>query len=371
MNLNDYEIETPHGWCKFLGVKKISNRELFSIILENNKTLKVTSNHILFSNGKEILVSQLKNGDILDIKNGNCKIISITKDSGLYDVFDVVGIQNEDSTYYTNDIISHNCNFSGSSYTLIDGDILSKLTGTTPLSIVNDGYFIWKSPTMNRIYVFGCDVAKGANSDYSVVNIYDVTDFKTTGVYEQVAIFRRNDVSIFEFKDKILELAKEWNNAFVIIENNNLGSVIVKDIFEAEYEYLYFDADKQEYGINANVKTKPLALSFFKEDVEQNKLKINYGDMLKELNYFEEVKPGVFGARPGRNFHDDTVASSYWVSYALRSRSFEDYMYDASKRVTSLSTGDSAADEDILNSFNNVMRKMSDRDQFRNDLMYN
>jgi hypothetical protein len=264
----------------------------------------------------------------------------------------------------------HECSFAGSTNTLIEGNILSKIQTIEPVFIQEEGYVMWKRPAHGRVYAMGVDVAKGANSDFSVMNIYDVTD---KNHYEQVALYMRNDISIFDFKAKILQVAKYWNQAFVIIETNGLGSVIAKDMyFEDEYEHMYYDFDKGEYGVNANRETKPLALSYFKEDLETGKMLIYSNEMLKQLNYFEEQKPGVFAARPGKSFHDDLVASGYWVSFAIRSRSFEDYAYYRSQTTSRVAAsnngGGNENDEDILNDFNKALRKPTDRDMLWREL---
>ena len=142
---------------------------------------------------------------------------------------------------------------------------------------------------------------------------------------------------------------------------------------ENEYEYMYYDFEKGTHGVNSNIKTKPLALSYFKTDLESNKMIIHSEHMIKELNYFEEVRPGVFSAKNGRDFHDDLVAGGYWVSFGLRSRSFEDYVYTASKRImdnssTTSNNEDESNDEDILNTFNKMVRPPTDVEMMRNQL---
>lgn len=222
----------------------------------------------------------------------------------------------------------HACSFTGSSYTLIDGDVLEKIQAKEPTHYTEEGYYAWKKPVPGHLYMAGVDVAKGANSDYHVINIYDVTNFFKNGRYEQVAIYRRNDISVFDFKDKVVEIAKIWNDAVVIVENNDLGHVVVQNIyFEDGYENTWYDYDKGEYGVRSSPKTKPLAISYFKEDIESGNQIVNSQDMITELGYYEEIRTGIFGARNGREFHDDTVSSGYWVSFGLRSRWFEDY-YD-------------------------------------------
>ena len=246
------------------------------------------------------------------------------------------------------------CSFTGSSYTLIDGETLESLKAVEPPFYPEEGFYMWKKPAPNRLYLVSCDVAKGANTDYHVANVWDATDWHTKGCYEQVAMFRRNDISVFDFKDKIIEIAKKYNNAVAIVENNHLGHTVVHNMyFEDGYDNTWYDYDKGEYGVNASVKTKPLALSYFKEDVERKRMIINSTDMINELSYFEEVKTGVFQARQGRSFHDDIVASGYWAAYALRSKYWDDHLhFMLGKGNDSLSMSeDQVDDEEVMKGF--------------------
>jgi hypothetical protein len=265
----------------------------------------------------------------------------------------------------------HECSFAGSSNTLIDGNKLASMETRDPDWVPEEGLYVWKQPRRDRLYVFGIDVSKGAgnNTDYQVINVFDVTDFAKLGTYEQVAMYRRNDVVLFDFIDKIHQLAKKFNNPMIVVENNSTGDVICKVLYDdKEYENIYFDYDRAEHGINANIKTKPMALNFFKDDVESGRMRFYSKDMATELTYFEEVNPGIFKARPGRNLHDDTVSSAYWVAYSLRTRYFQDdFMYYAGKLI--VNQGDQPAssqqDEDILNSFNKYIKPINEKDRFR------
>jgi len=265
------------------------------------------------------------------------------------------------------------CSFTGSTYTLIEADVLSNIIPKEPIFYPRDGLHIWKRPEQRRLYLIGVDVAKGANSDYSVANLYDCTTWHKDGRYEQVAILRRNDLSVFDFMKELKLLAKDYGNPAIIVENNHLGSVLANQMyFEEEYENIYYDYEKGEYGVNANIRTKPLALTYFKDDIESGKMIIHSEAMIKELNYFEEVRTGIFKAREGRGFHDDTVASGYWVSYCLRSSFWEDQIHFRLKdenNNTLIQENSDNSDEETLEAFNNFMNNTDYFDikkEFRN-----
>jgi len=265
----------------------------------------------------------------------------------------------------------YSCSFSGSTNTLVEGNILSTLKWEEPSYTPDHGYEIWKQPINGHIYGLGVDVAKGSNSDYSIVNVFDITMFLQTGKYEQVALYRRNDVLLFDFIEKVYNIGKYYNNGVIVVENNQLGDVVCKSLHnDKEYENLFFDYERSEHGINANVKTKPLALSYLKQDIETGNMKINSDEMVKELGYFEESRPGIFAAKNAAGCHDDVISSAYWVSYLLRSRYMDDVMFYAGivNRQSDKSRPESEQDEEILRNFNKYIRPTTDQDRFRKSL---
>lgn len=269
----------------------------------------------------------------------------------------------------------YECSFAGSTNTLVDGNFLTKMKWEDPSEIPEEGFNIWKRPVPGHIYGAGVDVSKGSNSDFAVINVFDLTVWTTKNKLEQVAEFRRNDILLPDFIEKVYKIGKYYNNAALIIEENGLGSVVINALHnDKEYENLYFDYEKLQKGVNANVRTKPLAISYLKEDIEKDNIVMRSENLIKELSYFEELKPGVFGAKRASNCHDDCVSSTYWVCYMLRSRYMDDILYYAGrssvqKDNSSELYGNEQKDNEILDSFNRILRpNQYARKQLRNDL---
>jgi len=181
------------------------------------------------------------------------------------------------------------------------------------------------------------DVSSGAGSDNSVVEIYDVTDYYTNGYYELVAMFKRNDINVFDFASVAETIVKRYNNAAIICENNGtgLGGILLNEIYmEKGYENVYYDYENQTLGVNANSQTKPMATSNFKEDIEANICRAYSNSLLIELRIYEEGnKPGKFAAKRGTGNMDDQVSAAYWVSFLLRSKWWDDNKDDFYKKI--------------------------------------
>ena len=126
----------------------------------------------------------------------------------------------------------YGCSFSGSTNTLIDGDTLTKMTPVEPPFNPTPFYAIWKKYVQGNVYGFGIDTAQGAGSDYSVINIFDITTYLQDGKYEQVGLYRRNNLAILDFTKEVLELTKNWGNPVLIAENNEtgLGNVLCQQL---------------------------------------------------------------------------------------------------------------------------------------------
>lgn len=219
----------------------------------------------------------------------------------------------------------YNCSFFGSSVTLIDGAfIVSSLKSQDPIRETEYKKY-WKDPVFNRKYAIAIDVSQGVGSDFSVANVFDITDGPDK--VEQVCCYRRNDVNVPEFTEIVYNLGIEWNNAYLIIETNaNLGEELQRTLFESPYEYenLFFDYDRAKHGVFATRGNKPAACSWFKELLENKNITIYDENLITEIGYFEEIRENVFKARPGKNCFDDIVMTCIWLSYFLKSKYFED-----------------------------------------------
>jgi hypothetical protein len=267
------------------------------------------------------------------------------------------------------------CEFQGSSFTFISGEALGKLNAKEPLSNPFTGYYIWKKFDRKRVFGASIDLSQGTNRDSSILNIYDVTDYLSTHTYEQVAWYKRNDQKVFEFCEDVTKLLLQWNNPILIAENNGLGlgEVFIKQLYQENgYENLYYDYELAKHGVNANRKTKSLALAHFKEDIENQHQIIHAKEMISELAYFEETRDGIYEARKGENFHDDCVTTGYWMAYLLRSNWAQEqiaYMIEqmGQKPQESHAEDSGARDADILSAFKDVS-KMWDQQDFHNEM---
>ena len=125
--------------------------------------------------------------------------------------------------------------FIGSSATLISGTKLRSLAFHNPLSS-DEGLDIYEQPIPGRLYICTVDCAEGVEADYSTINVVDVTQTP----YRQVAKYRNNKLPLLFFPTIIYSVAKKYNEAYALIETNNIGQQVVDILhYDLEYENIY------------------------------------------------------------------------------------------------------------------------------------
>ena len=113
------------------------------------------------------------------------------------------------------------CEFLGSIDTLISPSKLRVLTYKTPIQS-NAGVDIYELPQPDHTYLITADVSRGTSNDYSAFIVFDVTLVP----YTIVAKFRDNEIKPLLFPQKIHQIAKVYNTAFVLIEVNDIGCLL-------------------------------------------------------------------------------------------------------------------------------------------------
>jgi hypothetical protein len=206
------------------------------------------------------------------------------------------------------------CEFLGSTNTLIHATILSKLTFKQPYS--SDGKLdVYYPPEKDHFYVCTVDVSRGVGLDYSAFTVIDCTSFP----YKIAAKFRDNMMQPVLFPWVIKQVCDGYNNAHVLVEVNDNGQQIVDMLYqEYEYENIIMTQMKgragtrvgggygagSRIGIRTTSVTKKIGCSNLKTLIENHKLLIEDYDIIQELSTFIANKAS-FEAEEGH--HDDLV----------------------------------------------------------------
>ena len=211
--------------------------------------------------------------------------------------------------------------FFGTGDTLIDGQTLLGLRAKPPIQMYDGGLTkIYDQPIKGNFYVMMVDVAKGVGGDYSTFNIINTS----SRPFKQVATYRNNRISPILFPNVIHKYAKAYNNAYVIIENNDQGTVVCNGLYyEIEYENLHVESaiKSNGLGVTMNKKVKRLGCSAIKDIIETNKLDIVDEETILEISTFV-ARGQSYEASDGN--HDDLMMNLVMFGYFAGSRQFGD-----------------------------------------------
>jgi len=192
--------------------------------------------------------------------------------------------------------------FQGRGNTLISADTLLNQKAKDPVYTQENAY-VYKRPIDGHNYIMTVDVSKGRGQDYSTFNIIDVS----TKIFEQVATFRDNNLSALLFPDIIYKYAMTYNEAYVIVESNDQGSVVCNGLYyDLEYENLFVESTIKAGAIGATMtkRVKRIGCSTLKDFIEQKKLQIVDANTIMEMSTFES-RGSSFQA--SNNNHDDLM----------------------------------------------------------------
>ena len=246
------------------------------------------------------------------------------------------------------------CEFLGSIDTLISSMKLKQLVYRTPIHS-NVGIDIHVRPEENRTYMLTADVSRGTANDYSAFVVFDVTEIP----YKIVAKFRDNEIKPLLFPTKIHEVAKAYNNAYVMVEVNDIGEQVANTLqFDLEYDNLVmasmrgragqvlgagFSGGRAQLGVRTTKAVKKIGCSNLKQLIEDNKLIVEDYDCVNELSTFIS-KGASYTADDGCN--DDLVACMFMFGWATDQTYFKE-LTDNDIRMTMMKEQQDALEQDM------------------------
>jgi hypothetical protein len=232
----------------------------------------------------------------------------------------------------------YGCNFLGSANTLISSSKLNVLASEEFISEDSEGLRIYEKPDKDKIYFLMADVARGQGSDYSAFTVISGNE----AMYKVVATFRNNTISPFAFPNIIKKVGEMYNNAYVLVETNDIGGQISAILYnDLDYENLLmtkvmgrkgqilsqgFANGKSEMGIRTTTQTKKLGCAILKNLIEHDKMILNDDRIIHELMAFVS-KSNTFKAEDGH--HDDLVMTLVFFAWLCRQEYYTDLIETA------------------------------------------
>lgn len=195
------------------------------------------------------------------------------------------------------------CNFSTSGETVIEPDLLNWIETTTieePLEKrgMDGNLWIWEPVDYGKTYAVLADVARGDGKDYSAFHILDIESNTQVGEY-------KGQIGTRDYGNLLVGIATEFNDALLVIENNNIGWDVVQTAIERGYKNLYYSpksdialtnvemylnkfdsGDGMVPGFSTNLRTRPLVISKMISYLNERSCTIKSKRTLAELRTF-------------------------------------------------------------------------------------
>ena len=207
--------------------------------------------------------------------------------------------------------VEFECEFLGSVDTLIAPSKLRSMVYEKPRKS-NAGLDVYLEPKDGHDYLITVDVARGVGNDYSAFTVVDITSFP----HLVCAKFRDNEIKPMLFPSIIHEVARNYNNSFILCEVNDIGDQVASILqYDLEYQNLLmcsmrgragqivgqgFSGKKTQLGVKMSKTVKKVGCLNLKTMIEENKLLLNDYDIISELTTFIQ-KSNSFEAEEGCN----------------------------------------------------------------------
>ena len=223
------------------------------------------------------------------------------------------------------------CEFMGSSGTLLSATALKSLAFVKPIHMTESGIKIYQEPIPNHNYMLIADTSRGKGLDYSAYLVIDTTQIP----YRVVCTYKDNNISPLVYPSVIKRIGDYYNQAYVLVEINDNGQQVVDSLFEDyDYENILSTVDlkgktsvtwgygnKSYRGIRTTKSVKRLGCSIMKNIVESQKIIIQDFDLIAELSTF--ISRGTsFEAEEGS--HDDLVMCLVLFSWMTNQQFFSE-----------------------------------------------
>lgn len=211
--------------------------------------------------------------------------------------------------------IEFECEFIGSTNTLISPSVLRRLVYVPPKSS-NEHTRIYEDVKPGHIYTIIVDTARGINNDYSAFTVIDVSDLP----HKVVAVYQNNTINPMSYPEVIAGFAKQYNNAWILVESNDIGQSVVQSLHQdLELDNILMSSARgragqvlssgfgpggQYFGVRTTKQVKRVGCLNLKTLIENDQLIINDYKILEELTNFVQRNES-YQAEDGK--HDDLV----------------------------------------------------------------
>lgn len=231
------------------------------------------------------------------------------------------------------------CDFLTSGTGVIDAMLLEELRKSHCIDPVekrgiDSNMWVWEQPNYNKNYIVCADVGRGDSADYSAFHVIELESLTQVAEY-------KGRINTKDFGNMLVSISTEYNDALLIVENNNIGWATIQQIIDRDYPNLFYTSKDLQYvdvqhqitnkhyreekkmvaGFSTTSKTRPLIISKLEEFFREKSVVVRSNRLIDELQTFVYINNR---AEAMRGYNDDLVMSfaiGLWVrDTALRLR---------------------------------------------------
>jgi hypothetical protein len=217
------------------------------------------------------------------------------------------------------------CNFNTSGETVIDPEdmnwLLSNVCEPKYRTGFDRNFWIWEEfdPTCN--YLMSVDVSRGDGADFSTFHIIKLETLEIIGEYQ-------GKPTPDMFAVMLNQVGREFGNAMMVVENNNIGYTVLDKLTEYAYPNVYYSIKStHEYveqhiaehrtsavaGFTTSMKTRPLIVAKLEEFIRNKLIKVYSTRTVNEFKTFiwRNGRPQAM-----KSYNDDLImalAIACWV----------------------------------------------------------
>ena len=197
------------------------------------------------------------------------------------------------------------CDFISSGHSVIPGQLLQWYKENMVLDPIetrgaNSEYWIWEYPNYTRDYLVVADVARGDGGDFSTFHVIDIETVTQVAEY-------KGQPGTKEFGNMLVNVATEYNEALLVIENANVGWAAIQPVIDRGYKNLYYtykhegvsdsasqlskgydlkDKSQMTPGFSTTSRTRPLLISKLDIYFREKACTVRSSRLIEELLVF-------------------------------------------------------------------------------------
>lgn len=161
-------------------------------------------------------------------------------------------------------------------------------------------------------YAIGCDIATGSGGKYASRSAASIVDIRSG---EKVGEYLTNEETPPIFAERVIELCKWFNNAFLLWEANGPGGEFGKVVVDSGYRHIYFRRNEDQIirrhagdqpGWWSRPKTKRVLLSEYGSALRAHKFTNYSGEAIEECRQYTHNPSGDIVHSAAANAYDPT-----------------------------------------------------------------